>query len=122
MDAQGAQHATARLPPCGPEPSGGGPSPRLREARRRVRGSLPGFLTTGHLPVEASKRVDDLQPFKPAEVAVAGDKLRNPVLEAEGNNVSVVDQISGGARLAKDLFEDGSVSYRFGEQKERRRG
>jgi hypothetical protein len=49
MDAQCAQPATARLPPCGLEPSGGGPSPRLREARRRVGGSVDapdGFFTT----------------------------------------------------------------------------
>jgi hypothetical protein len=50
MDAQGAHPATARLPPCGPEPSGGGPSPRLREARRRARGSA-GLLTLSPRPL-----------------------------------------------------------------------
>jgi hypothetical protein len=44
------------------------------------------------------------------------------VLEAESNGVSVVNQIAGGARLSKNLFEYRSVSSRFGKQKERRRG
>jgi hypothetical protein len=63
-------------------------------------------LATSHRPVGGGKRVDDLQPLKPAEVAVSGDELRNSVLEAQSHNVSVVNQIAGGACLAKDLFED----------------
>ena len=70
----------------------------------------------------AGKRVDDLQPLKPAEITVSGDNLRHSVLEAESNNVSVVNQIAAGPRLAKDLFEYRSVSSRFGEQIERRGG
>ena len=70
----------------------------------------------------AGKRVDGSQALKPAEVAVSGDELRNSVLEAESNDVSVVNQISDCACLAKGLVEDRSVSFRFGEQKERRRG
>ena len=77
-------------------------------------------LTTSHLKVGAGKRIDDLQPLKPAEVAVSGDDLRDSVLEAESNNVSVMDQIAGGLCLANDLFEHRSVSSCFGEQKERR--
>jgi len=56
-------------------------------------------------PLGASKRVDDLQPLEPGEVAVSSDEFRNSVLEAESNNMSVVNQIARGARLAKDLFE-----------------
>ncbi len=66
------------------------------------------------------KRVEDLQPGKPAEVAVPRDELRNAVLEAKGDDVSVVNQIARGACMAKDLVEHGSVPWRFGKQQERR--
>ena len=68
----------------------------------------------------AGKRIDGLQALKPAEVAVSSDDLRHSVLEAESSNVSVVNQIAGGACLAKDLLQDRSVASGLGEQKERR--
>ena len=72
--------------------------------------------------LRTGERVDGSQALKPAEVAVPGDELRNSMLKAESNDVSVVNQISDCACLAKGLVEDRSVSFRFGEQKERRRG
>jgi hypothetical protein len=41
-------------------------------------------------PLGAGKWVNDLQPRKPAEVAVSANEFRNAVLEAESHNVSVV--------------------------------
>ena len=70
--------------------------------------------------LRAGKRIEYLQPRKPAEVAVAGDDLGNAMFQAQGDDVSVVDQIARGARLAKDLVEHGSVPCGFGEEKERR--
>jgi hypothetical protein len=69
----------------------------------------------------ASKRIDDAQGLEAAEIAVAGEQLGDAVLEAQGGNVSVVNQVPCRARLANDLIEEGDVAFRFGEQYEGRR-
>jgi len=71
--------------------------------------------------LRGGKRVDDLQPLKPAEVAVSGDELRDAVLEAQSDNVGVVDQIARRACLPKSLVQHGGVAAGLGKQKERRR-
>ena len=67
------------------------------------------------------KGVDGFEPGKPAEVAVSRDDLGNAVFDAQGNDVGIVNQIACGTRLPKRLVEQGSVLFRFRQQKERRR-
>ena len=80
--------------------------------------------SNGHrtsLRLRAGKWVDGFESRKPAEVAVPGNELGNAVLEAKGNNVSVMNQIAGRTRLTKRWVEHGGVALRFCQQKEGRR-
>lgn len=69
-----------------------------------------------------NKRVDDAQALEAAEIAVAGDELRDAVLETQGCDVSVVDQVTRRARLANDLIKKGNVAFRFSQKNQRGRG
>ena len=71
--------------------------------------------------LRTSKGVDGFESSKPAKVAISGDELGNTVFEAEGNDVSIVNQIACGTRLTKRRVEHGGVSPRFCKQKEGRR-
>ena len=71
--------------------------------------------------LRVGKRVDDLQSLEPAEVAVSGDEFRDAVLQAQSDNVGVVDQIARRACLPKSLVQRGGVAVGLGKQKERRR-
>jgi hypothetical protein len=67
------------------------------------------------------KRVSDLEPLKPAEVAVPGQEFRDPMLEAQSCNVRVVHQIACGSRLAHGSIQHGGVPPRLSKQNERGR-
>ena len=71
--------------------------------------------------IEAGKRVDDLQPFKSGEVPVSGNEFRDAMLEAESDNVRVMNEIACGPRLANGSIKHAKVPPRLSEQNERGR-
>lgn len=67
------------------------------------------------------KRINDAQTVKAAEITVASKQFGDAVLQAQGGNVRVVNQVARRARLAYDLIEQGNVAFGLGEQNERGR-
>lgn len=60
------------------------------------------------------KRINDAQSLKAAEITVARQQFGDSVLQTQGGNVRVVNQVSRRAGLANNLIEQRGVAIRFG--------
>jgi len=65
------------------------------------------------------KRINDAQALEAAEITIMSQQFGNAVLQAQGGNMSVVNQIACRTRLANNTVEQGNMSFGFSQQNNR---